>query len=83
MATNHATQSNADPSSLYPFDGYLQGRNLTRTTGYRYRKRGLIHCVNIFGRLYVTRDEIERFERRAIAGDSHQDAKTPSRKVCT
>ncbi len=77
---NHATQSNADPSNLFAFDEYLRGRNLTRTTGYRYRKQGLIHTTNIFGRLYVTRDEITAFERRAIAGEFHKEAKTPARR---
>ncbi len=77
---NHATPSNADPSSLFSFDEYLRGRGLTRTTGYRYRKQGLLTVVNIFGRLYVTRDEIEAFERKAIAGNFAKEAKTPSRR---
>ena len=77
---NHETQSNANPSNLYSFDEYLRGRNLTRTTGWRYRQQGLIHTVNIFGRLYVTRDEIAAFERRAIAGEFHKEAKTPPRR---
>ena len=79
-AARPAPPSHADPSQLFAFDEYLRGRNLTRTTGYRYRRQGLIETVNIFGRLYVTRKEIERFERRAMAGEFHKDANTPSRK---
>ena len=77
---NHATPSNADPSNLFSFDEWLKGRGLTRTTGYRYRKQGLLTTVNVFGRLYVTREEIARFESRAIAGDFHKEAKTPARR---
>ena len=77
--TTPATPSNADPCNLFPFEGFLRGRNLTRTTGYRYRKQGLISVCNIFGRLYVTREEIENFERRAIAGEFSKRAKTPKR----
>jgi hypothetical protein len=77
--TNHDTARNASPSNLYSFDDWLRGRNLTRTTGFRYRKKGLIQTLNIFGRLYITADEIRRFEARAIAGDFSQAAKTPKR----
>ncbi len=79
--TAQATTSNADPSNLFSFDGWLQGRGLTRTTGFRYRKQGLIKTVNIFGRLYVTREQIVNFERRAISGEFHKDAKTPKREL--
>ena len=78
--TNHATQYNADPSNLFPFDDYIRGRGLTRYTGWRYRKQGLIETVNVFGRLYITREEIGRFEARAIAGVFHKEAKTPARR---
>ena len=70
-------QGNCDPSNLFSFDEWLRGRNLTRITGYRYRKQGLIHTINIFGRLYITREEIANFERRAIAGEFHKEVKTP------
>ena len=74
------TQNPTDPSNLYSFDGYIKGRGLTRYSGWRYRKLGLISTVNIFGRLYITREEIARFEARAIAGDFHKEAKTPARR---
>lgn len=81
VKTNHDTPINpTDPGTLFPFDDYLKGRGLTRITGYRYRKQGLLKTVNIFGRLYIERDEVARFEARAIAGDFHREAKTPSRR---
>ena len=65
----HEPPSNADPSNLFCFYRYLAGRNLTRTTGYRYRQQGIIKVIINFGRLYITREEIERFERRALNGE--------------
>ena len=73
------TPRDSNFSDLFSFDEWLRGRNLTRTTGYRYRKQGLISTVNIFGRLYVTRQEIKDFEKRAIAGEFSKEAKTPKR----
>lgn len=64
---------------LFSFVGWLQGRGLTRCTGYRYRKQGLIKTVNVFGRLYVARSEIESFERRALNGEFTLKARTPNR----
>ena len=70
----------ADPCTLFNFDEFLRGRSLTRTTGYRYRQQGLLQTVNIYGRLYITLEEIRRFERRAIAGEFSKSVKTPSRR---
>jgi len=72
------TPSNACTANLVSFDKWLADRGSTRVTGYRYRQRGLIRAVNIFGRLYVTRDEIAQFEQRAIRGEFARPAKTPS-----
>ncbi len=65
--------------NLVAFDGWLESLDKTRTTGWRWRKEGLIKTVNIFGKLYITRDEIARFERRAIAGEFHKDGTVPHR----
>ena len=70
-----ATLSSADPSNLFPFEIWLQSLNLTRITGYRYRKSGIIETVRIFGRLYITREEIEKFERRALNGEFCKSSK--------
>ncbi len=65
--------------TLVSFDGWLESLDKTRTTGWRWRKEGLIKTVNIFGKLYISRDEIARFERRALAGEFHKDARVPQR----
>lgn len=76
----HVTPSNPAPSNLFCFYRYLEGRNLTRMTGYRYRQKGLIETINIFGRLYITREEIEKFERRALNGEFNKAASIPNPK---
>ena len=65
--------------NLVSFYGWLESLDKTRTTGWRWRKDGLVKTVNIFGKLYITREEIARFERRAIAGEFHKDTPTPQR----
>ena len=77
-SATHATSPITGPTNLFSFDGFLQGKGLTRTTGYRYRKQGLLATVNVFGRLYITRDEIEKFERRAIAGEFSRPGAQPT-----
>jgi len=67
------------PSNLVAFDSYLNALSKTRVTGFRWREKGLISTVNIHGRLYVTRDAIAAFEKRAVAGEFAQNAKTPHR----
>jgi alkylation response protein AidB-like acyl-CoA dehydrogenase len=40
-----------------------------RTVGWKWRKEGRVHCVNIDGKLYITEQEIDRFWKRAKAGE--------------
>ncbi len=56
-------------SNIVPFDQWLKELSLDRSTGYRYRKAGIVSAIEVFGRLYITREEIARFEARAGAGD--------------
>jgi hypothetical protein len=70
-------------SNLFAFDRWLKDINRTSATGWRFRKRGWVETVNICGRLYVSRDEIKRFEERAAAGEFSKTAKTPKRKAAS
>lgn len=56
-------------SDLLPFDNWLASINRTPTTGWRWRKQGLIQALVINGRLYVSRKAILNFERRVAAGE--------------
>jgi hypothetical protein len=75
----HSLAPHETAGNLVSFDGWLDSLDKTRTTGWRWRKDGLIKTVNIFGKLYISRDEIARFERRALAGEFHKDARVPQR----
>jgi hypothetical protein len=72
------TASQATAGNLVSYFGWLETLDKTRTTGWRWRKNGLIQTVNIFGKLYVTRDEISRFEQRAMSGEFHKEVVTPT-----
>jgi hypothetical protein len=67
-------------SNLLVYDRWLQEIGRTPATGWRYRRRHWISTINIAGRLYITRDEVARFEARAAAGEFSKDHKTPKRK---
>ena len=76
-ADHELPPSNLCPSNLYPFDQWLAGRGLSRTTGYRYRRAGIIEVVEIYGRLYITKEQISRFEARAMNGEFRRRAESP------
>lgn len=67
-------------SNLLAFDRWLKDIDRTPATGWRWRKRGWIKTINVCGRLYVSRDEINRFETRASAGEFSKTHVTPKHK---
>ena len=52
---------------------------VTSTTGWRWRKRGILPTTNIYGRLYVTAESLVEFHRRANAGEFAKETK-PGKK---
>lgn len=58
---------------------WLRGLNISSTTGWRWRKMGLIAPVNVFGKLYLTAEEISRFKSRAVAGEFFKKPTVPVR----
>ena len=67
-------------SNLVSYDQWLNQLDKTRVTGFRWRKAGLIETVNIFGRLYVTREAVAAFEARAMSGEFSRASKIPKRE---
>ena len=68
--------SNQQPSNLVSYDAWLASLTKTRTTGFRWRKQyPWLKTVNIFGKLYISRETIAEFERRALAGELARDIK--------
>ncbi len=68
-------------SSLVPYGKWLEEIGKTRATGHRWRKRKWIEVLNLSGRLYLSRAEIQRFEERAAAGEFSKVHKTPKRNA--
>ena len=53
---------------------------VTNTTGWRWRKRGILKTTNIYGRLYIAEDTLVEFHRRATAGEFAIETK-PGKKL--
>ena len=83
MQVNPTQSKETLHGNLRSFYGWLDSIDKTRTTGWRWRKEGLIQTINIFGKLYITTDEIARFESRAIAGEFHKEIVAPCHRVST
>lgn len=66
-------------SNLVSFYDWLESLGRTRGTGWRWRKKGIIQAVNVFGKLYISRDEIARFESRAMAGEFASENNVPKK----
>ena len=67
--------TNENTPKLISFNKWLADMGITGTTGWRWRKRGIIKTVNIYGRLYVSTDVVTEFYRRAEAGEFAKDVK--------
>ena len=64
--------------ALKPLSRWAEENGVTRATCWRWRRDGLISTFDIYGRQYITREEEERFFRRAVSGEFHRDPRTPS-----
>jgi hypothetical protein len=69
MDKTDSNNSEENLTNLVPFEDWLKSIGKGRVTGWNWRKQGVIKAVNIFGRIYVTRAEIARFEERASSGE--------------
>jgi hypothetical protein len=64
-------------SPIVLFDRFLESLGVTPATGWRWRNKGWIKTLNISGRLYISRAEINRFQQRVAAGEFSKIHKTP------
>jgi hypothetical protein len=58
-------------------DKFIEQTGLSATTVWRYRKMKMLNTINIYGRQYILRSEIARFNARAAAGESAKAPITP------
>jgi hypothetical protein len=71
--------SGAPASPIVLFGLFLESLGVTPPTGWRWRKLGWINTINIAGRVYVSRDEIDRFQQRAASGEFSKTHAVPKR----
>ena len=68
------SNTNTPAGNLVALDAwYKNGIKRSRQTVWRWRRKGLIKCKNVMGRLYIARDEIARFEAMIANGELAQD----------
>ena len=75
MSMNIAIQER--PAGVRVFEKWLGQVGVSRTTGWRWRRRRWIKTANIAGKVYVTESEICRFTKRVEAGDFAKQAIVP------
>jgi hypothetical protein len=56
-------------SELVSADAYRKAIGRSRQWVWRMKREGLLDQVNICGKVYLTRESIEEFERKAKAGE--------------
>jgi len=65
-----STESTPAPTrGLVSATAYFRGLGVTRETGWRWRRLGLVESKNLFGRIYLTTESVAEFERRIRAGE--------------
>lgn len=66
-------------SNLVTLNSWLASLGVQPVTAWRWRRKGWLPTINICGRVYVSRDTIAEFERRAAAGDFAKEHPSPAR----
>lgn len=69
--------------NLVALNQWLTSLGVQPITAWRWRKRGWLPVTNICGRVYVSRETIADFERRAAAGEFSQVHKAPKKESTT
>jgi hypothetical protein len=62
-------RKNDGTPELIAMSKWLREIGRSDTTGWRWRMAGWLHPINIAGRPYLTRPDIQQFQTRAIAGE--------------
>jgi hypothetical protein len=73
--------SGESASPIILLNHFLQSLGVTPATGWRWRKKKWIATLNIAGRVYISRSEIDRFQQRVAAGEFAKPHKAPNRRA--
>jgi hypothetical protein len=68
------------PAAIISLSKWIGQVGITSCTAWRWRKMGWLKTVNITGWQYLTRESLEEFHRRAVAGEFAQEHKAPKKK---
>jgi len=63
------SSNSLNEQALVPFNAFLKANGRSASTGWRWRNRGWLATIDIDGRLYISQTEIDRFHKRAAAGE--------------
>lgn len=69
----------SDWNNLIPLEEFRAKRRISNSTVYRYRQRGFLVTIEVFGKIYLSRDAIDSFDRRAAAGEFRASSRFDSR----
>jgi hypothetical protein len=75
------TTSSNHTGNLVALNAWLASLGVRPITASRWRRKGWLQTINICGRVYVARETIADFERRAAAGEFSQEHTAPKRKA--
>jgi hypothetical protein len=70
-------------SPIILFERFVESLGISPCTAWRWRKQKWLTTLNIAGRVYISREEIARFQERAAAGEFSKPHKAPNRKAVT
>ena len=75
MSTNSTENSHGNTATYGIISLHLWTQSIGRSsvTVWRWRKRGWLKTINIYGKPYVTDEAIKEFNRRAAAGEFAQE----------
>jgi predicted site-specific integrase-resolvase len=74
---NQNTEDLRAPISL---DKFIEKIGLTPVTAWRWRKKGILKCVNICGRNYILPKDYDEFIQRSGNGDFATKVESPRSK---
>jgi hypothetical protein len=75
----NATGAAPQRSGLVPLTRWAKEIGRTTSTLWRWRNNGWIAVINVAGKLYISGEEIDRFNTRAAAGEFSREPVVPVR----
>jgi len=75
--------NNNGTGDLIALNQWLDSVGVQPITAWRWRRKGWLPTINICGRVYVSREVIANFERRAAMGEFAKEHKAPKKENTT